>query len=423
MVRQFEHHAHDRPPPMSRRVLHLLSQRPGWTGSGVALHAIVQAADRNGWRQMAVVGTPADDPAPTVNGLADANVRPLVFGRDELPLPLPGMSDVMPYHSSRFSQLSDDQLAAYRQAWKHHLSDALAAFQPDVIHSHHIWLLSALVKDLAPRTPVVTHCHGTGLRQADLCPRLSAEVRRGCSRNEAFLVLHRGQAEQVADALSVDQQRVHVIGSGFLQDVFHDRGRSSSDGAQILYAGKLSRAKGLPWLIDAVEQLAQRKPDLMLHVAGSGAGPESEAIRTRMEASERIVFHGQVDQRKLSDLMRRSAVFVLPSFFEGLPLVLVEAAACGCRLVATRLPGVVGELQPLLGESLELVSLPRLESTDQPLAEDLPAFVDHLTRAIEVSVARPPLNDIGTLVAGMTWDAVFDRIQAVWRQLLDGPSQ
>ena len=56
--------------------------------------------------------------------------------------------------------------------------------------------------------------------------------------------------------------------------------------------------------------------------------------------------------------MRRSTVCVLPSFYEGLPLVLVEALACGCRLVATDLPGVVDELAPRIGAALELVELP-----------------------------------------------------------------
>ena len=50
-----------------------------------------------------------------------------------------------------------------------------------------------------------------------------------------------------------------------------------------------------------------------------------------------VTMHGQLDQPALADLMRRCAVCVLPSFYEGVPLVLVEAAACGCRLVSTDL--------------------------------------------------------------------------------------
>lgn len=398
-----------------RRVLHLISQRPGWTGSGVALDAIVAAAGRAGWEQRVVLGTPAEDPMPSVGGLDPSQIHPLVFEQGDLSFPLPGMSDVMPYRSSVFSQLDPEQLAAYREAMRAHLLQILEAFEPDVIHSHHIWLWSSWLKDLAPKTRVVTHCHGTGLRQLELCPHFAAEVRAGCARNDAFFALHADQARAIARELDLPSGRVHTVGSGFREDVFHARGRAASDEPVVAYAGKLSRAKGLPWLIDAIEQLAERIPGLVLHVAGSGSGAEADAIRERLLALRCVEFHGQLDQAGLSALLRRSAVFVLPSFYEGLPLVLVEAAACGCRLVSTSLPGVVDQLQPVLGALLTPVELPRIEGADRPVEADLPAFVERLASAIETALAAAPPGDVTAAVAGMTWDAVFERIEAVWQ--------
>ena len=75
-----------------------------------------------------------------------------------------------------------------------------------------------------------------------------------------------------------------------------------------------------------------------------------------------VVQHGQLSQPELAEVARRSTVCVLPSFYEGLPLVLVEALACGCRLVATELPGIVEELAPRLGDALTMVELPSLET-------------------------------------------------------------
>jgi glycosyltransferase involved in cell wall biosynthesis len=345
-------------------------------------------------------------------------IKPLVFENDSLPYPLPGMSDVMPYRSSRFSKLTSQQLSAYRHAWRRHVAEAIEEFRPDVIHSHHVWLLSSIVKDLAQRTPVVTHCHGTGLRQLGLCPNLADEVRAGCSRNDAFVVLHRQHAETLNDVLGISSGRIQVIGSGFDDNVFHETDRPPQRGPVITYAGKLSPAKGLPWLLEAVERLAARVPDLVLNVAGSGAGEEADAIRKRIHAANNIVFHGQLSQERLADLLRESAVFVLPSFYEGLPLVLVEAAACGCRIIATALPGVVEQLRPHLGDCLELVPVPRLERLDRPVADDLPRFVDQLAAAIEASLRRPNPGKTSRFVAGMTWDAVFRRVESVWQRLL-----
>ena len=403
---------------MIRRVLHLLSQRPGWTGSGVALDAIMRAASDAGWRQAAVVGTPAAEPNPAVGGLSDDQISPLVFECGELDFPLPGMSDVMPYTSSRFADLSGGQLERYCAAWKRLVAATVEKFQPGLIHSNHLWLLSSIVRDVAPDIPVVAHCHGTGLRQLELCPSAAGRVRRGCARCDAFVVLNRAQAEIVRREFGAAVEQVHVVGSGFNDSVFHHSGRTSA-AADIVYAGKLSRAKGLPWLIDAVERLRRQRPELVLHIAGAGAGPEADAIRDRVSRTPGVVLHGQLGQPELADLLRRSAVFALPSFFEGLPLVLVEAAACGCKLVSTALPGVVDQLAPVLGDNLELVAPPRRQQVDQPLPADLPQFVDDLTLALESALDAPAPADPSETVASMTWPAVFRRIETVWRRLLE----
>ncbi|MCH8829279.1 MAG: glycosyltransferase family 4 protein, partial [Planctomycetes bacterium] len=377
---------------MTKRILHLLSQRPAWTGSGVALEAIVDLAAHAGWNQRVVVGTPSDDPTPPVGSLPGCYVFPLLFGESDLAFPLPGMSDVMPYPSSRFSALTTGPLAAYRDGWRRHLADVLSRFSPDVIHTHHLWLLSAMVKDVAPDVPVVTHCHATGLRQRELCPHLADEVRRGCLRNDRFIVLHNGDARRLEKELGIDRGKIRVVGSGFRQETFHHRGRVKQPGPVIVYAGKLSNAKGVPALISAVERLAVRMPNLVLHVAGSGSGDEAAAIEEQMRSSlARIIFHGQLKQQQLAELCRSAALFVLPSFYEGLPLVLVEAAACGCRLAATALPGIVEELVPVLGDLLQLVPLPAMETIDRPRADAMPGFIDALERAIEVSLQKPPV--------------------------------
>jgi len=407
-------------PPV--RILHLLSQRPSLTGSGITLDAIVRHAADPGHDQRVVVGVPADEPPPPVGGLAAEHIHPLVFGASPLGFSVPGMSDVMPYASTRFSRLNHVQIDAYRRAWARHLQPILNDFQPDLIHSHHVWLMSALLKDLAPETPVVTHCHATGLRQMELCPHLAGDVRSGCSRNDAFIVLHTGHAEQLQKWLGIDPARIHVVGAGYREDLFHCCGRDSRRKPALLYIGKYSAAKGLPWLLDAFESILARRPAIRLHIAGGGAGYEADALRSRMDRmAPAVVQHGQLAQPELADLARNCTVCVLPSFYEGLPLVLVEALAGGCRLVATRLPGVEVELAPRFGDSLELIELPRLETVDRPHPDGLPDFVDRIETAIGNALDKPPLGDPARTMSGalahFSWGAVFTRVEAVWRTL------
>jgi len=402
------------------RVLHLLSQRPSLTGSGITLDAIVRHAGAAGWEQRVVVGAPSDDSAPEIGGLDDDHILPLAFGAGRLPFAVPGMSDVMPYPSTVFGAMTDHEVERYRSEWRRHLRAVIGSFAPDVIHSHHVWLMSSLLKDIAPNIPVVTQCHATGLRQMALVPSLAPEVRSGCARNDAFVVLHQGHADNLARRLDITAERIHVVGAGYRDDLFHPRGRDPGQSSALLYIGKYSAAKGLPWLLDAFERLSLHDPDLRLHIAGDGAGDEAGSLRERMRTmAPGVVRHGQLAQAELAELMRRSTVCVLPSFFEGLPLVLVEALASGCRLVATDLPGVVDELAPRIGDALELVELPAMAGIDNPVPAELPAFVDRLEAGIERALQAPPLGDQTGILASFTWPAVFERIEHVWHRLID----
>jgi len=402
------------------RILHALSQRPSLTGSGVTLDAMVRHAAEAGHEQAVVVGVPAEDLHPAVGGLADDRIHPLVFGEAPLDFAVPGMSDVMPYPSTRFADLTDNQVTTYRLAWTTHLKSVIDEFRPDIVHSHHVWLMSGFLKDVSPNLPVVTQCHATGMRQMKLCPHLADEVRRGCSRIDAFAVLHRGHAQELKSCLGVTGERIHKVGAGYRDDLFH--GPSTASQPALLYIGKYSAAKGVPWLLDAFERLTGRRPDLRLHVAGGGSGEEADSIRARMDRmTPAVLQYGQLTQPDLADVARNSTVCVLPSFYEGLPLVLVEALACGCRLVATELPGIVDELAPRLRDALEMVKPPRLESVDRPRSEDLPAFVDRLEVALERALGAPPLGDPSRSMAEALnhfgWRAVYARVENIWRLL------
>ena len=106
-------------------VLHILAQRPGRTGSGVTLEALVRHCVQVGYEQAVVIGVPATDRDITVGDLPASRIFPLTFAdspHQQLPaaldFPVPGMSDVMPYESTVYSQMSPAQLEQYIAAWR-----------------------------------------------------------------------------------------------------------------------------------------------------------------------------------------------------------------------------------------------------------------------------------------------------------------
>ena len=144
------------------------------------------------------------------------------------------------------------------------------------------------------------------------------------------------------------------------------------------------------------------------------------------DLGDRVLVHGQIPQVQLAALFRQAHIFVLPSLFEGLPLVVLEALASGCRVIATDLPGVMEVAGDVKADVITLVRTPRLRNMDQPYPEDLAAFEQHLARALEIQMTRTlkrPQIDIspiaGTLAA-FTWQGIFDRVQKVYFKVLQG---
>lgn len=412
--------------PAARTILHILSQRPEFTGSGVTVDALVREAGRRGWDQHVLCALPTDAPVPPVGGLPTDRIHAVRFGDGgHLPFPIPGMSDVMPYPSTVWSKMTREQLDRYRAVWRQTIRRVQAAVAPDLVHVNHLWLVAAAARDVCAGVRTVLHCHGTDLRQLQLCPHLAREVVDGNRGHDGYVALHDAQALVLGHMFAAAPERVHVVGAGFRDDIFHDGGAPPAEAraGNVLVAGKLAEAKGLPWLLDAVTLVQERHGPFTLHVAGDGHGPEADALRARLAAlAPRARYHGNLDQTSLADLMRRCAVFVLPSLYEGLPLVLAEARACGCRLVATDLPGIRERLLPILGDDLALMTPPRVTDGDKPVAADLPAFTRSIAAALVTALGREPAAAAGDGLASFTWRAVFGRVEAVWEDVRRRPA-
>ncbi len=117
--------------------------------------------------------------------------------------------------------------------------------------------------------------------------------------------------------------------------------RSHDGPLRILSVGRLVPEKGAPVLIDALADLVSRGVDVEATLVG--AGPLEPLLRERIEQrglGDRVTLTGSIGQDRLPDLYRRADVFCLPSFQEGLPVVLMEAMATGLPVVTTAIAGI-----------------------------------------------------------------------------------
>jgi glycosyltransferase involved in cell wall biosynthesis len=414
------------------RILHLLSQRPEATGSGISVRAMVREASRRGHESYLLAGVPSGE-EPSVPELSENSCSFVRFGTEDLPFPVAGMSDVMPYPSTKFKDLDEQDLGRYERAFLTTVRNAVETFRPDIIHSHHLWILTSLVTRAFPHLPVVATSHGSDLRQFSNCMHLRPRVLDGVRLLRRVLALSKSQKEEIIDLFGFAPHQISVVGAGYDESLFVPVEKPRGGGTIFLYAGKLSKAKGVPELLSAFEEIgrlyAEQGATAELHLVGSGTGSEEEAIRKDAERlGNRVVLLGALPQSDLALQMGRAHIFVLPSFFEGLPLVLIEALACGCRLVATALPGIREILDSAQSSDFfSIVPLPRLIGPDTPLVDDLPAFVEALAEGMyrqgEAALKGPPSRDAArSVLERFTWSSVFERVEQVYLECLAGIS-
>jgi len=404
------------------KILHVIGQRPEMTGSGIYLESIIRESRNHGFENYRVAGVPFGTHPPS-NDAHQNDAAYVLFNTEPLDFSVPGMSDVMPYESSLFRELKGRRLTAYKKAFTKVLQTAFSRFQPDIIHTNHLFVLSALVRKLFPKIPIVTTCHGTDLRQYHNCIHLRRYVRRYCIRMDKIIALTADQKKNISRLYGLPPEKIAVIGSGYDETTFRRAPKPAAGTVQILYAGKYNRSKGVPWLLKSLMKI--RHQDWHLHMAGSGKGPECAACLDLMEQlGPKVTNHGFISHERLAELMQKAHVQVLPSFFEGLPLVLFEGLASGCRIITTQLSGFDEIFGKARNDTIDLIPLPPLQSIDTPHQKDEANLENALSRSILNMMAivkkKPDFEDeqAEQIASGYTWSHIFKKTRSVYHEVV-----
>jgi glycosyltransferase involved in cell wall biosynthesis len=152
---------------------------------------------------------------------------------------------------------------------------------------------------------------------------------------------------------------------------------------EILCVGRLTPVKGQHLLIDAVGKLAQQGRRVRLRLVGGGEDESSlRECAARLASPESVVFEGAVNQDRIRGFYATADVFCLPSFAEGLPVVLMEAMAMGIPCVSTSIAGI----PELIRNEVDGLLVP---------ASDIEALVDALARLMDDGALRERLAASG----------------------------
>jgi glycosyltransferase involved in cell wall biosynthesis len=139
-----------------------------------------------------------------------------------------------------------------------------------------------------------------------------------------------------------DWDKIEVIYMGVDPDTFSPRpSPRAGSPVEIICVGRLSPVKAQHILIGAIDILVQENQDVLLHIVGGG--PDRQVLECEVAQRglrERVIFHGLTPHNKVDMLYRKADIFALPSFAEGIPVVLMEAMATAIPCVSTWVAGI-----------------------------------------------------------------------------------
>jgi glycosyltransferase involved in cell wall biosynthesis len=237
----------------------------------------------------------------------------------------------------------------------------------------------------------IAHLHGSRFVSfAERHPKLVSGVLRAATK-----VIVLSEATREAVSRFVQESRVHLVPNAVPQGNVTDKERV------VVFGGAVSYRKGVDVLLAAWQNLAAAG-DWRLQLAGPLVDPE-----LRRDYGPSVEFLGAIPHERLMSLLDRSAIAVLPSRDEAMPMFILEAMARKNCVVSTR----VGGIPAVLGDGHGIV----VEPGDQ---EELCSMLGAVMRDDKL---RERIAEAGYAAFELTYSArvVYPRVESLWQEALN----
>jgi glycosyltransferase involved in cell wall biosynthesis len=226
----------------------------------------------------------------------------------------------------------------------------MSEFQPDLLYTPWAYPDGWAAVRLGHRAglKVVIQVLGSDILLLDRFPARRRRTMEAVRSADGVVAVSRDLAEALL-RMGVKPENIRTIYDGVDHKLFHPGDKAqerailnlSGDEKVILFVGNLVTVKAVDVLMRASAQLMQEDKTIRLVIVGQGPSrTELDRLTRELGIVDRVRFAGSLPHSELPRWFRAADVFVLPSYSEGVPNVLLEASACGVPWVASRVGGI-----------------------------------------------------------------------------------
>lgn len=226
------------------------------------------------------------------------------------------------------------------------LARLVRAWRPDVVHSHmvHANLMARVLRLLAPVPALVSTIHNI----SEGGPVLMAAYRLTNGLADRMTIISQAAADRFIGERIIPRALLRVVPNGVNVDELRQvpAGTRESLRAELglggefvwIAVGRFEIAKDYPTMLHAFAGVRERRPDAVLLLVGRGSlQPETEALTRSLGLAGAVRFLGV--RRDVPALLAAADGYLMSSAWEGMPMVLLEAAAAGLPVVTTAVGG------------------------------------------------------------------------------------
>jgi len=160
---------------------------------------------------------------------------------------------------------------------------------------------------------------------------------------DAGIVTSQWQKDLVIEQYKIDPEKIKVIPNYVVTDVFRPDSKTQKK-YDLIFVGRGDEQKNVDNLLRAIQYLKIKNKSKSLLMVGQ-CSRNSESKKLVEKNGLNVTFKNNVPNIDLPPLLNQSKVFILPSFFEGHPKVLLEAMSCGLPCIGTRVRGIEEDIE------------------------------------------------------------------------------